>query len=108
MDGSRCWDEREMTPLLSDARLARQASDGDRRAFEAIYKRYHQDIYRFCLSIVGRPEDAQDALQNTMVKALRALPGERREIRLKPWLFRIAHNEAIEMRRSARPTEPLA
>jgi RNA polymerase sigma factor (sigma-70 family) len=91
-----------MTPLLSDLRLARQASDGDQRAFEAIYKRYHQDIYRFCLSIVGRPEDAQDALQNTMVKALRALPGERREIQLKPWLYRVAHNESIDMLRRRR------
>jgi RNA polymerase sigma factor (sigma-70 family) len=91
-----------MTPLLSDLRLARQASDGDRRAFEAIYKRYHQDIYRFCLSIVGRPEDAQDALQNTMVKALRALPGERREIQLKPWLYRVAHNESIDLLRRRR------
>src|SRR5262245_59826575 len=102
MDGSLCRDEREMTPLLSDVRLARQASDGDRRAFEAIYRRYHQDIYRFCLSIVGRPEDAQDALQNTMVKALRSLPGEQREIKLKPWLYRVAHNESIDLLRRRR------
>ena len=91
-----------MTPLLSDVRLARQASDGDQRAFATIYKRYHQDIYRFCLSIVGRPEDAQDALQNTMVKALRSLPGERREIKLKPWLYRVAHNESIDLLRRRR------
>ena len=91
-----------MTPLLSDVRLARQASDGDQRAFAAIYKRYHQDIYRFCLSIVGRPEDAQDALQNTMVKALRSLPGEQREIKLKPWLYRVAHNESIDLLRRRR------
>lgn len=91
-----------MTPPLSDLRLARQASDGDQRAFEAIYKRYHQDIYRFCLSILGRPEDAQDALQNTMVKALRSLPGERREIKLKPWLYRVAHNESIDLLRRRR------
>jgi RNA polymerase sigma factor (sigma-70 family) len=91
-----------MTPLLSDPRLARQASDGDQRAFEAIYRRCHQDIYRFCISILGRPEDAQDALQNTMLKALRALPGERREIKLKPWLYRIAHNESIDLLRRRR------
>ncbi|HWA53335.1 MAG TPA: RNA polymerase sigma factor, partial [Solirubrobacterales bacterium] len=91
-----------MTPLLSDVRLARQASDGDQRAFTAIYKRYHQDIYRFCLSILGRPEDAQDALQNTMVKALRSLPGEQREIKLKPWLYRVAHNESIDLLRRRR------
>lgn len=91
-----------MTPLLSDARLARQATAGDRRAFAAIYKRYHQDLYRFCLSIVGRPDDAQDALQNTMVKALRSLPGEEREIKLKPWLYRVAHNESVDLLRRRR------
>lgn len=91
-----------MTPLLSDARLARQASDGDERAFAAIYRRYHQDIYRFCLSILGRPEDAQEALQNTMIKALRSLPGEERKIQLKPWLFRVAHNESIDLLRKRR------
>ncbi len=91
-----------MTRLLSDVRLARQASEGDRRAFAAIYERYHQDIYRFCLSIVRRPEDAEDALQSTMAKALRALPGEQREIQLKPWLYRVAHNESIDLLRRRR------
>lgn len=88
--------------LLSDDHLARRAKKGDRRAFEAIYRRYHQDLYRFCLVMVGNPQDAQDALQNSMVKALRALPGEDRYIRLKPWLYRIARNEAVETIRRRR------
>ncbi|MGH2973870.1 MAG: sigma-70 family RNA polymerase sigma factor [Gemmatimonadales bacterium] len=70
--------------------------------FEAIYERYHQALHRFCLSIVGNSEDAGDALQNTMVKALRSLPGEEREIQLKPWLYRVAHNESIELLRRRR------
>ena len=37
-----------------------------------------------------------------MVKALRSLPGERREISLKPWLYRVAHNESISILRSRR------
>jgi RNA polymerase sigma factor (sigma-70 family) len=90
--------------LLSDDRLAQRATKGDERAFAAIYRRYHQDLYRFCLAIVGNPADAQDALQNTMVKVLGALPGERRRIQLRPWLYRIAHNEAIELLRKRRDT----
>jgi RNA polymerase sigma factor (sigma-70 family) len=93
--------------LLSDDRLARRAIKGDERAFSAIFDRYHQDLYRFCMAIVGNPQDAQDALQNTMVKVLRALPGEQRQIELKPWLYRIAHNESIELLRRRRPTEEL-
>jgi len=93
--------------LLSDDRLAQRATKGDERAFAAIYRRYHQDLYRFCLAILGNSADAQDALQNTMVKLLRALPGEKRRIQLKPWLYRIAHNEAIELLRRRRDTVEL-
>ena len=93
--------------MWNDRRLARRAARGDQDAFAAIFQRYQQDLYRYCVAILGDRQDAQDALQNTMVKALRALPGERREIELKPWLYRVAHNESIELRRRARPSEPL-
>lgn len=93
--------------LLSDKRLAQRAAGGDQRAFEAIYSRYHQALYRFCLAMVGNPQDAQDALQNAMVKVLRALPGEQREIQLKPWLYRIARNESIETLRRRHDNEEL-
>jgi RNA polymerase sigma factor (sigma-70 family) len=91
----------------SDERLTRRACGGDERAFAAIFRRYHQPLYRFCLAIVGNPEDAQDVLQNTMVKVMRALPGEERTIELKPWLYRIAHNEAIDLLRRRRETRQL-
>lgn len=93
--------------LFSDERLTRRAVGGDERAFAAIFRRYHQSLYRFCLAIVGNPEDAQDALQNTMMKVLRALPGEERKIDLKPWLYRIAHNESIDLLRRRRETREL-
>jgi RNA polymerase sigma factor (sigma-70 family) len=91
----------------SDERLARRAAQGDERAFAAIFRRYSQDLYRYCLAIVGNPADAQDALQNVMVKAMRALPGERREIKLKPWLYRVAHNESVDLLRQRRGGEEL-
>lgn len=92
---------------IPDDLLARRATKGDRRAFEAIYRRYHRDLYRFCLAMVGNAQDAQDALQNTMVKVLRALPGEQRQIQLRPWLYRIARNEAIETVRRRRDSVEL-
>jgi RNA polymerase sigma factor (sigma-70 family) len=91
----------------SDRLLANRASRGDRRAIATIFERYRRELYGFCLGILGEPQDAQDALQNTMVKVLRALPGEEREIALRPWLYRIAHNEAVELRRRRRPTQML-
>lgn len=83
--------------LLSDARLTRLAASGDSSAFSVIFERFHQELYRYCRAIVSDHDEAQDALQNTMTAALRSLPGEQREIALRPWLYRIAHNEAISI-----------
>ena len=93
--------------LASDARLVRIAVRGERRAFAAIFQRYHQELYRYCGAILGDDEEAGDALQNTMLKVMRALPGESRQIALRPWLYRIAHNEAIAILRQRPPTAEL-
>lgn len=93
--------------LLSDDRLTRRAIGGDRGAFTAIFERYQEPLYRYCLAILGDREDAEDALQGAMVKVLRSLPGEQRQIELKPWLYRIAHNEAVDLIRRRRPSEEL-
>jgi RNA polymerase sigma factor (sigma-70 family) len=93
--------------LLPDDRLARLAAEGNTAAFAAIYRRHHQALYRYCRSILHNGEEAKDALQNTMVSALRALPGEQRKISLKPWLFRVAHNEAISVLRRRSPDAPI-
>src|SRR5687768_16171960 len=79
----------------SETRLARAARRGDQRAFAGIYQRYHQELYRYCRALLGNAHEAQDALQNTMAIALRSLPGEERVIELRPWLYRVAHNEAV-------------
>lgn len=93
--------------LVPDARLVRLAAAGSTAALTAIYERHHQEIYRYCRSILHSDDDARDALQNTMLKAMRALEGESREISLRPWLFRIAHNEAVSLVRRRRPDTPL-
>lgn len=94
--------------LLSDERLLRLIAAGNSQAFGAVYARYHAPLYAYCRSIVRDPDDARDALQNTMMKALAALGrGQDRELALKPWLFRIAHNESISLLRRRRPSEPL-
>ncbi len=97
-----------MSPLRqSDARLARRATTGDEAAFAAIFERYGQDLYRYCRAILGDPTDAQDALQNTMTRVLRALPGEQRTINLRPWLYRVARNESLTLIREREQTVEL-
>jgi hypothetical protein len=46
--------------FATDERLVARAKRGDRRAFEEIFERYHQDLYRFCLTLVGSRQDAED------------------------------------------------
>jgi len=83
----------------------RLAARGNENAFSAIFDRHHQALFRYALTILGNREDAFDAVQNAIVKLLRSLPGESREIKLKPWLFKIVHNEAISIVRQRHPEE---
>lgn len=92
---------------VSEANLARLAAGGDQRAFARIYERYHQEIYRYCQAILGDPHEAQDAMHSTMASALRALPSKERAVALRPWLYRVARNEAISiLRRRDTPVDP--
>jgi RNA polymerase sigma factor (sigma-70 family) len=95
-----------VTAVATHIRL-RRAARGDQAAFAALYEKHHQALYRYCRSILHHDEDAQDALQSTMAKAFAALQTDKREIELKPWLFRIAHNEAISILRRRRETTEL-
>jgi RNA polymerase sigma factor (sigma-70 family) len=83
------------------------AARGDPAAFTALYQRHHQELYRYCRAILRNDEDARDALQSTMAKAFAALRDESRDFELRPWLFRIAHNEAISILRRRRDTTHL-
>jgi RNA polymerase sigma factor (sigma-70 family) len=85
--------------LLGDERLAQAAGAGNEGAFTTLFQRYHQQLYRYCRGLTGSDQDAQDALQTAFTKALIALREGRRNAPLRPWLYRIAHNESISVLR---------
>ena len=86
----------EAPQVASDEELVRRVALGDQRAFEAIYERYREPLYRYCHSIMRQREDAEEAFQATMLSAFQALTaGTEREIALRAWLYRIAHNACI-------------
>ena len=94
--------------LSSDEALARRAGAGDDAAYAAIYARYHARIEAYCRAIVRHDEDARDAAQTAMTKALVAMRAERGgAAHLRPWLFRIAHNEALTVLRRRRHHDEL-
>jgi RNA polymerase sigma factor (sigma-70 family) len=86
----------------SDEHLARAVARGHEDAFAELYRRHHQALYRYCRSILRDAEEAEDALQSAMAKAFAALRDRERDLAVRPWLFRIAHNEAITLLRRRR------
>jgi RNA polymerase sigma factor (sigma-70 family) len=88
---------------LGDEALARRAATGNDSAFTVLYARYHGPLLGYCRSILLNDEDAHDATQNALENALRALPRREPGRPLRPWLYRIAHNEAINIVRRRRP-----
>jgi RNA polymerase sigma factor (sigma-70 family) len=93
--------------LLSDERLAQLAGGGDADAFATLYERYRVPLSRYCRSIVHDGEDARDALQSTMAAALDAIQTRVPSGRVRPWLYRIAHNESVSVLRRRKPHEQL-
>jgi RNA polymerase sigma factor (sigma-70 family) len=82
--------------------LGSQAARSDATAFAAAYERHHRALYRYCRALLHDDDEARDALQSTMTSALAALQSEERDFELRPWLFRIAHNEAVSRLRRRR------
>jgi RNA polymerase sigma factor (sigma-70 family) len=91
---------------MGDEALASRAAAGNNGAFAAIYERYYEPLLGYCRSILLNTEDAHDATQSALENALRALPRREPGRPLKPWLYRIAHNEAINIVRRRQPVAP--
>ena len=90
-----------------DRRLVRLVRDGYDGAFEEIVRRYRRQLDRFAASIVGCR--SEDVTQDALSKALLALRGSEAEIELRPWLYRIVRNTALnDLRDSPPPAEQLA
>jgi RNA polymerase sigma factor (sigma-70 family) len=78
-----------------DADLARAAASGDRTAFAAIYDRYADRLYDFCLGMMRDRDAAADCVQDVFVTATTKLAQLREKERLRPWLYAIARNHAL-------------
>jgi RNA polymerase sigma factor (sigma-70 family) len=88
--------------------LVLRAQRGDPRAYEELVAPHEEIAFRVAYVITRNAADAEDAVQDALVKAWRALGRFRAGEPLRPWLLRIAANEARNRRRSAGRRERLA
>src|SRR5690349_13045490 len=86
----------------SDRRLVNLVRNGYEAAFEEIVRRYGRPLGRYAASIVGGR--SEDVTQDAFSKALLALRRSDAEIDLRPWLFRIVRNTALNDLRDAPPS----
>jgi RNA polymerase sigma-70 factor, ECF subfamily len=106
---------RAMTILLhptvyaaaGDEQLVDLVRAGDDRAFDAIHARYEQRLVGYARQMLGGAHhDAEEVVQDAFVRALSALRADERDMALKPWLYTIVRNRALDvLRRPVRTTD---
>ena len=77
---------------------------GQEDAFRVIHDRYRQRLFAYTRQMLADRQDAEDALQDIFVRAYAGLRANHRELALRAWLYRVAHNRCVdELRRPAPP-----
>jgi len=85
---------RPVLSTQSDERLVDLVRAGSDPAFEAIVERYRRALMRYVSRLLP-PEQAEDVVQQSFVRAYEAMHRGSAELHLRPWLYRIAHNGAL-------------
>lgn len=80
--------------------IATRTADAPRKSFAAVANEYLDRLYGFCLRLTGDPADAEDLVQESLLRAMRAYDGMRDPTRAKGWLFAIATNAWRDVIRS--------
>ncbi len=83
----------------SDHELVRAALGGSERAFRMLVERYERGVLSLVSRMLGNREDAEDVAQETFVKAFSRLDTFNPSYKFSNWLFKIAHNTALDVLR---------
>jgi RNA polymerase sigma-70 factor (ECF subfamily) len=90
-----------------DNSIVERAMAGDPIALSAIYDSYAKDIYRYQYSRVGNAADAEDLTAQTFMAVIESLPRYHQRGQFLAWIYRIAHNKAMDFFRMRR-RDPVA
>jgi RNA polymerase sigma-70 factor (ECF subfamily) len=85
-----------------DGRLVADCLDGRPEAFGVLVRKYQDRLFNTIVHLLGSREDAQDAVQDAFVRAFQKLPSFQGDSAFYTWLYRIAVNGALSLRRSDR------
>lgn len=90
-----------MTPVASDGELIQRAAEGDRGAFDDLYRRYARPVFGLALRRLGDRGRAEDAVQETFASVWRSAKSYRPERGPgAPWLYAVARNAIVDGARS--------
>ena len=83
--------------------LLERAKAGDKDAFGALAEEHRQALVRLCYRMTGSHEEAEDLVQETLLKAYTHIADFELRVSLSTWLFRIATNTCLDSQRGKRP-----
>lgn len=82
---------------LDEDTLVGRAQDGDVDAFEELVTRYEARLYRYAYGMLGNRHDAEDVVQNTLIRVWRALPSLTIRGAFGGWVYRIASRRCLDL-----------
>ncbi|MGU3436369.1 RNA polymerase sigma factor [Actinomycetes bacterium M1A6_2h] len=89
--------------VLDEPALLMAARNGDQHAFGQLVGLHKNRVWAVCLNIAGNRQDAEDAVQDTLIAAWQHLDKFRGEARFSTWLHRVASNAALALVRKRKP-----
>src|SRR5688572_6922500 len=90
---------------IEDAELVSRATHGDRTALEQLVLRHQAWIYNIAVRMVFQPHDAEEVTQEVLVKVITKLSTFKGESKFRTWLYRIAANHVLNMKRRSAETQ---
>ncbi len=93
---------------VSDKELVRRAQQGKVEAFEELVRLYERKVYNITYRLLGNEEDANEALQDTFVRAYRSISRFKFKSSFYTWLYRIATNVSLTKLRRRKTQETVS